>query len=55
MRGSRQFSFDIKQAALKEVYGKKNYTYAYEDIKRYLQKNGFDNKEERIHWHIEIG
>ena len=42
-----QFSFDIKQAALKEVYGKKNYTYAYEDIKRCLQKNGFDNKEDK--------
>lgn len=39
-----EFSFDINQEALKEVYGRRSITYAYEEIKRFMFKNGFSDK-----------
>jgi len=43
MRKSLNFDLDTKK--LKEHYPNKNYTNAYEDIKKFLIKNGFEHRQ----------
>lgn len=42
-----QFSFDLDQHLLKESYRKRASTYAYTEIRSYLYRNGFDNREDK--------
>jgi len=43
MRKSLNFDLDTKK--LKEHYSSKNYTEAYNDIKKFLLKNGFEHRQ----------
>ena len=42
-----EFSFDLNQEKLRNVYGRKNYTYAYTEIEKYLFRHGFSDKNEK--------
>jgi len=43
MRKSLNFDLDTKK--LKEHYANKNYTNAYEDIRKFLSENGFEHRQ----------
>ena len=38
-------NFDLDTNKLKELYPNKNYTQAYDDIKKFLLKNGFEHRQ----------
>jgi len=41
----KSLNFDLDTNKLKEYYPNKNYTNAYEDIKKFLLKNGFEHRQ----------
>lgn len=41
----KSINFDLDTNKLKEVYPNKSYTQAYDDIKRFLTKNGFEHRQ----------
>ena len=41
----KSINFDLDTNKLKEIYPNKNYTQAYDDIKRFLIKNGFEHTQ----------
>jgi len=41
----KSLNFDLDTNKLKEYYSNKNYTNAYEDIKKFLLKNGFEHRQ----------
>jgi len=41
----KSLNFDLDTNKLKEHYPNKNYTNAYEDIKKFLLKNGFEHRQ----------
>jgi len=45
MKRYRSINFDLDTNKLKEHYPNKTYTNAYEDIKRFLLKNGFEHRQ----------
>jgi len=45
MKKYRSINFDLDTKKLKEHYPNKNYTNAYEDIKKFLIKNDFEHRQ----------
>jgi len=45
MKRYRSINFDLNTKKLKEHYPNKNYTEAYNDIKKFLLKNGFEHRQ----------
>lgn len=41
----KSLNFDLDTKKLKELYPNKSYTQAYNDIKRFLTKNGFEHRQ----------
>jgi len=41
MNRRKQITFDLDTKILKQIFGEKNYTQAYKDIKRFMLDNGF--------------
>lgn len=41
----KSLNFDLDTNKLKEIYPNKSYTQAYDDIKRFLLKNGFEHRQ----------
>ncbi|HKM19174.1 MAG TPA: VapD family protein, partial [Aliarcobacter sp.] len=41
----KSINFDLDTNKLKEIYPNKSYTQAYDDIKKFLTKNGFEHRQ----------